>query len=131
MHYSKNKTPRGVLFFEGAEAAQAELLARAGFDIAIAALAHHNGRDICLLYPMTVLLEGLSWPLCLHIFALVALRCVGCVVRSWFHKEFTESGLLNKRECDALFACAAGAADTVHVVLLRRWELVVDNVAHI
>lgn len=43
---------------------------RARFEIAVAALAHHNGRDVLFLHPVAIFLEGLSGALGLHIFVL-------------------------------------------------------------
>ncbi|GEM_PF-6048921 len=53
-----------------AHTAEAHFLVGARFEIAVAALAHDNRCDALFLYPVTVFLEGLGWPLGLYIFVL-------------------------------------------------------------
>ncbi len=72
----KNKTPCRGLFFSGAEAAQAQLLAGARFDVAVAALTDDDRSYLCLFYPVAVFLKRLSRPLGLDIFALIVLLII-------------------------------------------------------
>ncbi len=60
-----------ILFFTLARTAQTFGLARAGFEVAVAAGAHQNRSNARLLYPVAVLLKSLGRALGLDIFARV------------------------------------------------------------